>query len=161
MLSEATLTRLRTELDLIPQLLAGASTASITARSPSGQWSAHENLAHLARHHQVFLERMHRILNESEPELDQYRAESDASWPEWSSLSTGEVLGRLHSLRQEITASVVGLTDVELGRAGIHPLFGKMSLARWLEFFLLHEAHHLYIIMIRLGQARVVQARQV
>jgi hypothetical protein len=37
---------------------------------------------------------------------------------------------------------------------GIHPLFGEMSLALWVEFFLLHEAHHLYIVMTRLGQAK-------
>jgi hypothetical protein len=29
-----------------------------------------------------------------------------------------------------------------------------MSLARWVEFFLLHEAHHLYVAMTRLGQAK-------
>jgi hypothetical protein len=29
-----------------------------------------------------------------------------------------------------------------------------MSLALWVEFFLLHEAHHLYVVMTRLGQAK-------
>jgi hypothetical protein len=29
-----------------------------------------------------------------------------------------------------------------------------MSLALWVEFFLLHEAHHLYVVMTRLGQAQ-------
>jgi hypothetical protein len=160
-LSEATLARLNKQLDVIPLLLEEASTAVIHARPPSDQWSAHENLAHLARHHQVFLERVHRILNESEPELGQYRAESDASWPEWSSLSTEEVQSRLRSLRKELSLLLVELSEEELSRAGIHPLFGKMSLARWLEFFLLHEAHHLYLVMIRLGQAQVVQGRRV
>jgi uncharacterized damage-inducible protein DinB len=157
MLGDATLVRLKTQLDLVPLLLEGSSTAAIAARPPSGQWSAHENLAHLARHHQLFLKRLRRILDESEPELDQYRAESDPDWPEWSALTTDEVLSRLFSFRKEITTLIVGLSEEELSRAGIHPLFGKMSLARWLEFFLLHEAHHLYLVMIRLGQAQAVQ----
>jgi hypothetical protein len=29
-----------------------------------------------------------------------------------------------------------------------------MAIPEWLEFFLLHEAHHLYVVMIRLGEAR-------
>jgi hypothetical protein len=30
-----------------------------------------------------------------------------------------------------------------------------MSLSRWMEFFLLHEAHHLYVVMLRLGQPKL------
>jgi hypothetical protein len=29
-----------------------------------------------------------------------------------------------------------------------------MSLALWVEFFLLHEAHHLYVVMTRLGKVK-------
>jgi hypothetical protein len=28
-----------------------------------------------------------------------------------------------------------------------------MDISLWVEFFLLHEAHHLYMVMIRLGEA--------
>ena len=43
----------------------------------SGKWSAHEQLAHLARYHQVFLQRIDRILSEQAPEFPRYRAEYD------------------------------------------------------------------------------------
>ena len=29
-----------------------------------------------------------------------------------------------------------------------------MTVSRWLEFFLVHEAHHLYVIFGRLAEAR-------
>ena len=154
MLNQSTLLRLETQLEVIPLLLSGATSEAIMARPVSNQWSAHENLAHLARHHEVFLERLHRILRESAPQLGQYRAEEDSVWPNWSSLSTEEVLIRLKTLRGEITSLAKRLSQAETRRVGIHPLFGEMSLALWLEFFLLHEAHHLYVAMMRLGQAK-------
>jgi uncharacterized damage-inducible protein DinB len=154
MLSPSTLVRLETQLDVIPLLLTGATPEGVLAHPTSGQWSAHENLAHLARHHEVFLERLRCILGESAPPLGQYRAEEDAAWPEWSCLSTEEVLNRLQALRADIIRVCKGLSQADASRVGVHPLFGDMSLARWVEFFLLHEAHHLYVVMIRLGQAK-------
>ena len=154
MLTQSTLLRLETQLEVIPLLLSGVTSEAIMAHPVSGQWSARENLAHLARHHEVFLERLHRILNESTPQLGQYRAEEDPAWPEWSSLSVEEVLIRLKALRGEIINLARGLSPVEAKRVGIHPLFGELSLALWIEFFLLHEAHHLYVVMTRLGQAK-------
>jgi uncharacterized damage-inducible protein DinB len=154
MLNQYTLLRLETQLEVIPLLLAGATPEAIQARPSSGQWSALENLAHLARHHEVFLERLHRILSESAPRLDRYIAEEDSTWPEWSHLTLEEVLSRLKALRGEIISFTKGLLDTEASRVGVHPLFGEMSIALWLEFFLLHEAHHLYVVMTRLGQAK-------
>lgn len=154
MLSESTLLRLETQLEVMPVLLSGATPEAIMARTASGEWSAHENLAHLARHHAVFLERLHRILGESAPQLGRYRAEEDSAWPEWSCLPTAEVLSRLKALRAEIIRLIRGLSQAEASRVGIHPLFGEMSLALWVEFFLLHEAHHLYVVMTCLGEAK-------
>jgi hypothetical protein len=36
-------------------------------------------------------------------------------------------------------------------RVGVHPVFGVQSVAEMIEFFLVHEGHHLYMIMTRLG----------
>lgn len=154
MIGESTLLRLETQLEVIPVLLSGATPDAVLFRTSSGKWSAHENLAHLARHHAIFLERLNRILAENSPELGRYRAEDDSAWPEWSCLPTEEVLSRLTALRAEIVHFIKELSEEETNRAGIHPLFGEMSLSRWIEFFLLHEAHHLYVVMIRLGEAR-------
>jgi hypothetical protein len=154
MLSPSTLLRLATQPDVIPSLLSGATPAAIMARPASGQWSAHENLAHLARHQTVFLGRLRRLLSESAPQLGRYRAEEDSAWPEWSGLSTAEVLSRHQAGRAEFIRLGKGLSPTDASRVGIHPLLGDMRLALWVEFFLLHEAHHLYVVMTRLGQVQ-------
>jgi DinB superfamily len=79
MLARSTLLRLETQVEAMHLLLSGAAPDAIMARPASGQWSAHENLAHLARYHEVFLERVHRILDENAPQLGRYRAEEDSA----------------------------------------------------------------------------------
>jgi hypothetical protein len=41
-----------------------------------------------------------------------------------------------------------GLSD-QRSRIGIHGVLGGMTIPEWIEFFLLHEAHHLYVAMQR------------
>jgi hypothetical protein len=152
MLPKSTLVRLETQLDVLPLLLRDAPADAVMARTASGEWSPHEVLAHLARHHEILLERLQRIVSEEAPKLARYRAEEDSDWGVWSSMTTDEVIGRLHTLRAEIVRFIKGLSKAESDRVGLHPLLGQMDITRWLEFFLLHEAHHLYKMMIRLGE---------
>jgi len=147
--SDDLLARLRTQHESFSRILEGVSPELIRKRPASGKWSAHENLAHLARHHEVFLERIERILSEEKPQLLRYAAGADPEWPAWSERSTAEALERLHFLRGKIVALVEALSPDELLRVGVHPLLGEMTIPQWVEFFLLHEGHHLYTAMIR------------
>jgi hypothetical protein len=148
-LSPSSAARLSTQLECLPALLDGAAPGALEGRTRSGKWSVQENLAHLARHHAVVLERVRRTLAEDRPQLPRYAAEADAEWPAWAALSLGEVRARLKDLRAELVTLVEGLTDAQLARTAVHPTLGEMTLSLWLEFFLLHEAHHLYIVMKR------------
>jgi hypothetical protein len=51
-------------------------------------------------------------------------------------------------------ALVRSLSPAESVRTGLHPAFGEMDVAGWLDFFLLHEAHHLYTALVRVAEAR-------
>jgi DinB family protein len=145
--------RLRSQLEAIVTILAGASPQAPDRRSPTGQWSAHENLAHLARHHEVMLERLRLILNEERPNLPRYRAETDPEWESWRALPLDQILGLLRAQRAEILQLVDTMDDDDLARIGVHPTFGPLSVPEWLEFFLLHEGHHLYMAMLRVRGA--------
>ena len=158
MIHESTLVRLETQLDVITLLLRGATPQMMIARAPGGEWSPHETLAHLARQQAIFLERLQRIMVEDAPQLNRYRAEEDSTWSEWKSLTTNEVIGRLNTQRVEILQFIKGLSDAEASRVGIHPLLGPMDLGSWAEFFVLHEAHHLYKLMIGLAEVKRAQA---
>jgi hypothetical protein len=148
-LSPSSASRLAAQLDGLPVLLAGAGPEALARRTRSGKWSVHENLAHLARHHAVVVDRVRKVLAEDRPKLPRYAAEEDAEWPAWVALSLDDILERLAALRGELKTLVGGLTDVQLARTGIHPTLGEMALPLWIEFFLLHEAHHLYLVMKR------------
>jgi hypothetical protein len=141
--------RLRTQLEAVVTVLGEASPEAIARRSSTGKWSAHENLAHLARHHEVMLERLRRVLNEDRPNLPRYRAEDDPEWERWRTLPLDEVLSLLRAQRSEIVRLVDGLDDDDLARIGVHPTLGPLRVPEWLEFFLLHEGHHLYQAMLR------------
>jgi uncharacterized damage-inducible protein DinB len=124
-------------------------------RLPSnGKWSARQHLAHLARYHEIFLERLTRILEEECPRFDRYKAEEDAKWPEWEPLSSEAMLRRLRQSRAELIGRLEQFPADAYSRAGLHPTFGPMSLAEWLEFFLVHEGHHMYEIF-KAGRTQV------
>jgi uncharacterized damage-inducible protein DinB len=142
------LQRCETQLqDFLAVALNGISTSALNARPMPGKWSAHEQLAHVARYHQIFLQRIDRILAEEAPEFSRYRAEDDPDWPAWSSLPTAQLQVRLSSMRAKLMARLRALNAEDFERTGVHPKFGAMTLSLWLEFFLVHEAHHLYLVL--------------
>jgi DinB superfamily len=141
--------RLATQLESLKLVLNGVTEMAVRARPKSGKWSAHENLAHLVQHHRATLGRIRRILAEDRPELPSYRAENDPEWPGQAAAGTEEVRLKLLAARQEMITLTAGLSPQQWLRIGIHPTFGPMTLAEWLDFFLIHEAHHLYVAATR------------
>ena len=141
--------RLATQLEAIPALLGELEPALLMRRTIPDKWSAHENLAHLSRYQEIFIERIGRILMEDRPILGRYLAEADPQWPAWVALPTIEVLKRLRNHRERMLAVVGGLSDAQLAREGIHQVFGPLTLTQWLDFFLVHEGHHLYVAVQR------------
>jgi len=155
---ESLLERLEHGLDGLETLLVGSTPAQLGRRTPEGKWSAHENLAHLGRYHEITLERLDRILAGAEaPRINRYRAEDDPEASSWLDMPTGGVVGEMREVRRVLFERFLRLTSTDLERLGIHPLFGPLTLRGWLEFFLVHEGHHLYLALLRLGEARAAE----
>lgn len=131
--------------DFFREALSGVS-GDFTPRAVSDRWSVHENLAHLGRYQEIFLERIDRMLNEDKPAFSRYRAEEDPHWGTWQKRSYSELTDALPKLREKLVAKLKSLSEKDFHRIGIHPRFGPMELSQWLEFFLVHEGHHLYVI---------------
>jgi hypothetical protein len=144
--------RLGSQLDSVLFLLSGYTKAALERRA-NGKWSPLNNLAHLARYHEVFLARIEQIVKEDKPQLPRYRAEEDPEWPAWMNLEVVEVVARLQSRRRGLIDTVEKLSPEQLDRIGVHSRYGEMTLELWVEFFLLHEAHHLYVILQRLRES--------
>jgi DinB superfamily len=149
---ESQLPRLTTQLASLRLILADASLIAIDRRPPSGKWSARENIAHVGRYHEIFLVRVRRIVTELAPTFQRYRAEEDPDWPAWASLPVEEIERRLAALRPALIHEIKAIRPGDLSRVGVHSLFGRMSLNLWVEFFLVHEAHHLYIALQRIRE---------
>ena len=144
----ARLQRCETQLrDFLDQSMRGVSVETVSEPRVEGKWSALENLAHLARYQEIFLERVEKILSQSSPTFPIYRAEQDAQWEAWKRLAYKEVLAKLTESREKILSRLKSLSTEDYERTGVHPRFGEMTLAMWVEFFLVHEGHHLYAVL--------------
>lgn len=145
------------QLDSFLAVMSADLARDLRNKPDAGKWSAHDHLAHLGRYHEIFLSRLTRILEETNPALPRYRAEEDPEWESWRVLSTPEVLSRMRVLRSEVVMKLSACRDDRFQRTGVHPRFGALALEQWLEFFLVHEGHHLYTIfgLMRSGPSQI------
>ena len=148
-LPESTAFRLRTQLDCLSTILPGSLDEVLERRPIPEKWCPREILAHLARYQNLFLSRIHRIKTESNPLLSRYRAEDDPEWKSWIRLDSSEIFQILRTQRATLVQQVECMTTEDLARTATHPRFGEMTLLQWIEFFLLHEAHHLLTVLQR------------
>lgn len=145
-LYESLESRLRNQHEAICNIVEGVDDALIMAHPEPAKWSIHDNITHLAKYQPAFLERINAILHLNEPVFNAYRAEFDPDFETWRSWNTRDLLGKLDGDRHEIYDLITRLDEDELSRVGIHKKRGKLTVVEWTEFFILHEAHHIYTI---------------
>jgi uncharacterized damage-inducible protein DinB len=120
-----------------------------------GKWNVHEQIAHLASHQALFLKRINRILEEDQPSIPNYVADEDPDFENWLKKDTISLLNNISVSRKIIVKQIESLTQEQLYREGYHLKFGKMNIPAWIEFFLLHEAHHTYSIFRIVAAIRI------
>jgi uncharacterized damage-inducible protein DinB len=130
----------------IYEIIKNADDAKMLYNPEHGKWNIHDNIAHLAIYQPIFINRIHKILKEDNPAFNAYRADDDPDFIVAKQLSLNELLDKLESDREEIYFFIITLSHEQLTRTGTHPKYGKLTVADWVEFFLLHEAHHLFTI---------------
>lgn len=153
-LSSSALSRLEYQHQTIRELIVGLTAQQLRQSIQPGKWTALDNIAHLACYQPVFLLRLERINMESSPVFERYVADSDPAFPDYQRLSPAELLTGIDVQRSTILSKLRGLREDELRRVGQHPRYGLLNVAQWTEFFLLHEAHHLYTIFMLVQELR-------
>jgi hypothetical protein len=138
--------RLKTQHLTIEQLVANISNDKLITPPAPGKWSALDNIAHLARYQKIFTGRMHQIINEDTPVFDRYKGDHDPDFTHFRLIPLAELLDIINADRTIIVNLLSALNDVKLSRIGIHPKYGRLTILKWAEFFVLHEAHHLFTI---------------
>ena len=139
-------TRLQYQHKSLLDILDGLSDEQIRRQLYPGKWSIFENIVHLQTYQHAFINRLRKILDEENPIFTAYTAEADPLFHDNCAKSSREVMQNLLTTRKELSASILSFKETDLEKEGRHPVYGKMNLLQWMNFFLLHEAHHLFTI---------------
>jgi DinB superfamily len=146
--------RLEHQHETIAELTRDISEMELKRRIKPDKWSSFENIVHLASYQVTFLTRVDFILTWQEPEFERYVAEKDPLFSDYLEFSLQQLLETIAADRINIIKKIAGCSLLEFSRVGLHPKFGRMTLVQWTEFFLLHEAHHIYSIFMETQELR-------
>jgi hypothetical protein len=138
--------RLSNQHEAIEKIINGMADAQLQKQPQSGKWSIKDNIAHLAKYQPVFMERMELVIKGERPSFGRYIADEDPQFADWKSWDIQTLLERLNADRQLIYDLIINCSGKQVAFTGIHKRFGELTLVQWTEFFLLHEAHHLFMI---------------
>ncbi|HVW61879.1 MAG TPA: DinB family protein [Puia sp.] len=147
-LSGSIFTRLRHQHEALPELIRDLSEEELKLRTDPGKWSAFENIAHLAAYQPAFIDRLKKIIAGPTPVFQRYVAEKDPGFPNYLHMPLETLLHLIPAKAAQITACLTGLKETDLPLTGVHPRYGTLTIPQWTQFFLLHEAHHLYTIFM-------------
>lgn len=147
-------TRLQYQHKSLLDLIDGLSDEQVRRQVVTGKWSIFENIVHLQTYQHVFIDRIKAILENNNPSFPRYTADADPLFLENVCRSSREIMQDLITTRKEMSAEILTFRDEDLEKTGNHPLYGKMNMIQWLNFFLLHEAHHLFTIFKLSGELR-------
>lgn len=146
MIPVSILERLQTQHLSLKSIIFHLNVEKLIIRPLPNKWSIRDNMAHLARYQKIFDERIDKILTSDTPVFEPYKAENDTQFEKWLQKNPESLLIEINSDRRGLIQKLERLTEADLQKAGIHSAFGKLNLLDWTEFFLLHEAHHLFTI---------------
>jgi hypothetical protein len=145
-LSSSVRTRLNYQHKTIEELIKDLGEAALRRNVQQGKWSAFQHIAHLAAYQLVMLARIERIQSEENPAFERYVGDDDPLFLQYQQENLKDLLTELDERRTIISSTLEGMNEERLSRTAIHQRFGILNGCGWAEFFLLHEAHHLYAI---------------
>lgn len=154
-LSASILSRLQHQHETLLELIDDATEEELKQPVIPGKWSAFEQIVHLVTYQPVLLQRLQKIESEDSPVFGRYVADTDPAFREGCKKSLKELLTQLKEQRSQINNHLSTLSEQVLQRSARHPKFGTMTIIGWTEFFLLHEAHHLFSIFKLVREGRV------
>lgn len=140
-------TRLQYQHKAIVDIIDGLTEEQVRRQLITGKWSIFENIVHLQTYQHTFIKRIKLILETEKPIFEPYTAEGDPEFLDNCHKTFREIMHDILTTRKEIAGGMLSFQDIDFSKKGIHPAFGEMTMMEWINFFLLHEAHHLFTIM--------------
>ena len=144
MLYSSLVCRLKTQHLAVAEIVKNIDEQRLNHQPEPGKWSIKDNIAHLAGYQPVFISRVHQMLKGDTPVFNAYRADDEADFIEAREQALNDLIRKINGNRRQILELVTNLPDDQLSLKGTHPKYGTLIITEWTEFFLLHEAHHLF-----------------
>jgi len=146
MLYSSLVCRLKSQHLALSEIVNHLDEKQLERQPEPGKWSIKDNIAHLVTYQPVFMGRVHQMLKGGTPAFNAYRADDEPDFLQARELSLNELNRKLIGNRRQILELITNLPDDDLLLQGTHPKYGTLTITEWTEFFLLHEAHHLFTI---------------
>jgi uncharacterized damage-inducible protein DinB len=138
--------RLKTQHLTIYELIDSVPDHLLHFRPAADKWNIKDQIAHMTRYQMIFLERVNLILLGQQPGIKRYDAELDSEFANWQNQPIEKLMERMVADRLNMFNLITRLSREKLNLVGTHEKYGALTVLQWTEFFLLHEAHHLYAI---------------
>jgi hypothetical protein len=131
-------------------LLAQAEALSETEASAvpadadgEAQWSAKEQLAHLAEMETSYRAWVERALAEDDPDVRRVRGERPAiPLTEAPGHSVAELAAQLRAERAKTVALIESMAPEQFERTASQPMFGRLTAMQWLRSYYRHDRMH-------------------
>lgn len=146
MLYSSLVCRLKSQHLALSEIVNHLDEKQLERQPEPGKWSIKDNIAHMVTYQPVFMGRIHQMLKGGTPAFNAYRADNEPDFIAARELPLNELMRKLMGNRRQILELITNLPDDDLLLQGSHPKYGTLTITEWTEFFLLHEAHHLFTI---------------
>jgi len=134
---------LQSTVMLLRQRAATLPDRAISWHPDIGKWCTKEIIGHLTEEdHRDFVGRMRRMLEETEPSLKVNDQDKVARARRDCEKTLTALLDEFESVRTESVAFVKTLSAADLGRGGIHPRIGRITIQELLHEWIYHDLNH-------------------
>jgi uncharacterized damage-inducible protein DinB len=147
-------TRLRYQHKSLLDFISTLSDEQIRSHPVPGKWSIFEQIVHLQTYQLIFIARIKQMLEGENPLFPRYKADDDPVFLEYCGKSSREVIQDLLSIRKQMASELPAFAKEDFDKTGTHPVFGTLNLLEWIHFFLLHEAHHMFVVFKMAAELR-------
>ncbi len=147
-------TRLQYQHKNLVDIIDGLTEEQVRHQVIPGKWSIFQQIVHLQTYQHTFIGRVKEILKGHVPVFERYTAETDPEFLINCGKSFREVMQDMITTRKEMANEMLHFSESDFGKKGMHPLFGELNLQQWINFFLLHEGHHLFAILKLTGELK-------
>ena len=126
------------------EMLGGLSDGWLGGDEGAGSWSPYQVLGHMTHIEECDWIDRTRVILEHGVERPFVPVDREAGFGRFRGWTAGELLDRFAAVRTENLRTLDTLVDArDLGRRGVHPDFGEVTLAQLLATWVVHDLNHL------------------